>query len=348
MLVKFPHGLSLGDFSRYDKLPYRKIAKHTHKRKLVYLPMDEDVRAKRLEPLISALGDQFTELRISLVVQDAGVADATTVLLLRDSRGQPRAVALCSSPAAPDMVERAMNRARKAKEILGPIEGVHILEPWTEGKFGGLSYAVLPYCEQLSDSRYMWWMQRALLRRPLLNWLWGANECSMREVTQRSLEARFVRPLQHIMSLARLSNLARVAARRAIESLDAGTWQPKYVLMHGDLWKGNILIRQTSATAVDQARWPDRFVVIDWPGSESEGYPIYDLVRLTQSIRLGRRAFRREVERHCRLLKCQPPDTLSYLVAALGHIGTRLEHFPFERFVIMSETCVETLQGVLA
>lgn len=91
----------------------------------------------------------------------------------------------------------------------------------------------------------------------------------------------------------------------------------------------------------------DRFVIIDWAGSEIYGYAMYDLVGLAQSMRLNARNLRREVVRHCRLLRCEPADATSYLVAALGHIAMNLERFPIDRYAHMAESCFATLDHAL-
>lgn len=298
------------------------------------------------DPLADALSDRYGKLEISLLYQANDIlADGTTVLVLRDPAGQSRAVVLCSAPAAPNMVQRAMNRAQQAKAILGTSIGSPILDPLAQGSVQGLSYAVLPYCYGLSDSRPVWWIQRTLLRPSIFDWLWRATECSVRDVEPAAIERSFAGPLRRMTSLESISSRLRTAAERATERLDNGSWTPRHVLMHGDLWKGNILIR-TANHAIEQRRWRDRFVIIDWGGSEIHGYAIYDLVRFAQSTRLSAWSLRRELDRHCRLLRCEPTDANSYLLAALGHFAMNLEHFPFDRFASMAESCLTLLQYV--
>lgn len=297
------------------------------------------------DPLVDALGDRYGKLEISLLSQANTVVDGTTVLLLRDPAGQSRAVVLCSSPVAPGMVQRAMTRAQQAKVVLGASAGAPILDPLAEGSVRGLSYAVLPYCNGLSDSRPIWWIQRALLRPTIFNWLQRATECTVRDVEPAAIDRSFAETLRCMRSLVPISNGLRAAASLAAERLDAGAWTPRHVLMHGDLWKGNILI-QPANRAVERLKMSDRFVIIDWAGSEIYGYAMYDLVRLAQSMHLNARNLRREVDRHCRLLRCEPADATSYLLAALGHIAMNLEHFPIDRYAHMAESCYTTLARI--
>ena len=94
-------------------------------------------------------------------------------------------------------------------------------------------------------------------------------------------------------------------------------------------------------------QWRDRFVVIDWPGSELRGYAIFDLIRMSQSMRLNTRSLRREIASHCQLLNCGMADSLSYLLAALGHIAMNLEHFPVDAYARMADACFATLEETL-
>ncbi len=297
-------------------------------------------------PLADVLGDRYGKLDVSLLSQDNTVADGTTVLLLRDLAGQSRAVVLCSAPASPGKVQRAMQYAHQAKAILGASTGVHIRDPLAEGSVRGLSYAVLPYCNELSDSRPVWWIQRALLRPLIFEWLRRVTECTVRDVELAAVDRSFAEPLRRMASLEPINDRLRAAAERATERLVAGAWTPRHVLMHGDLWKDNILIRPAKR-AVEQWKWRDRFVIIDWAGSEIHGYAMYDLVRMAQSMGLNAKNLRREVERHCRLLRCEPADAMSYLLAALGHIAMNLEHFPIDRYARMAKSCLTTLEQAL-
>lgn len=289
------------------------------------------------DPLETALSNQYGKLELSFRSQGE-VSDGTTVLLLRNSAGQSRAVVLCSAPSSPGLVERAMRRARQAKEILGTSVGAPILDPLLEGSVMGLSYAVLPYCRGLSEYRPVWWIQRALLRPPIFDWLWHANKRTVSDVEPAAVDKSFAEPLRRIVSLkSLLSDRLLAAAETAGERLLAKRWTPKHVLMHGDFWKGNILMR-SAGDAIEQENWRDRFTIIDWPGSEVRGYAIFDLIRMAQSINLSPRRLRNEVARHCHLLRCEPVDAMSYLLAALGHVLMNLEHFPIDRYARMAET----------
>jgi thiamine kinase-like enzyme len=109
-------------------------------------------------------------------------------------------------------------------------------------------------------------------------------------------------------------------------------------VMHGDLTLGNVML--------DPSRSRD-FMIIDWGGSSVDGFPIFDLVKFAEAVRLPTRRLRAEIAAHAGILGCAIQDTRSYLTAALGHIWLNLEQFPPERFAAMAERNLNTLDGAL-
>ena len=227
-----------------------------------------------------------------------------------------------------------------------PELGRVILRPLTEGRVLGLSFAVLPYCEPLSDWSPVWRIQRRRLRRGLFDWLRLTAQQTVAEVEPDRIERDFLRPLEHLVELEAMTDRVCAAAGGAIERLRNGVWRPRYVLMHGDLFRRNILIDVSNASASRRRRWVRRFVVIDWPGARLDGYAICDLIRLAQSMKLPGRRLLDEVRRHCRLLQCEALDACSYLLAGLGHLGMNLEHFPREHYVRAADLRVQALRAV--
>jgi hypothetical protein len=310
-------------------------------------PTIEDLTQWLEEPLANALGHRYDKRQILPLASTDSVADSTTKALVRDSSGRSLAVVLCSAPASPDMVQRAMYRAHKAKVSLGPTLGEKILDPMAEGRVQGLSYAIIPHCERLSDFGPYWVIQRAILAPTMFDWLRRVTEHTVHKVESGAIGRRYDMPLRHIASISVLSDRVHAAAERTMQRLDSGAWIPQHVLMHGDLWKGNLLVRERDAE-IKRRRWQDRVVVIDWAGSETHGYAIYDLIRLAQSMQMSRVRLRNEIKRHCDVLQCDPTDATSHLVAALGHIAMNLEHFPIDRYARMAESCTATLEGIAA
>ncbi len=101
---------------------------------------------------------------------------------------------------------------------------------------------------------------------------------------------------------------------------------------------GNVLIHQPIGEH-DRAAWTDRFVVIDWAGSELKGFPFYDLVRFALSVGMPPRALGAQLVRHRQVLGVDSTDAMSSLLSALGHIAIHLECFPMERYLLMVHAC---------
>ncbi len=287
--------------------------------------------------LRDALADPVAEALVSVArvggIEPLGpekpVADQTYKYLVTSSEGKRLAVVLCSPGVSPDLIARGNRCAADAKRALGEELGRVVLEPLGDGEINGLSYVVLPYREPLSERRVAGWLQRRRVGPRVLDWLLGLTRQTMCDVSEADKHARFIRPLGELAESRDVSDAVRAAAERGLRRLEAGKWVPRFVLMHNDLWKGNILLDDAGG-----------IVVIDWPGSMVDGYGIYDLVRLGDSFGLSDRALGEQVGAHCRVLGCEPVDAMSHLAAGLGYLLGNLDHFPMHLFVPLADRCV--------
>lgn len=272
------------------------------------------------------------------------MADATAKLKVRDRDGRPVAFVLTSSELDPSQVESNVLRARRARAALGAELRQPILEPWHVGWAFGKSYAVWPYRRPLARGRVMGRAERIMIRPYLLGWLRATTRATWFRPagsTGQKLRAG----LLGLERLTLVSDQLRKVAGKSLERLDAGAWHPCRVLTHGDFWLGNVLEGRHGLTEPGYQPW-DRFSIIDWAGSRTDGLPIYDLIRLTMSVRLSPRAFRTEVEAHCRALECPVSDAPLYLAASLGEIGQNLNHFPVQNFARMADSCLRELARI--
>ena len=206
-----------------------------------------------------------------------------------------------------------------------------VLEPLIEGRYSGLSYAVLPYCESLSKSRVVNRLQRMALAPALYRWLRRSDGATMSEPLR--FDREIAAALGALEQTKGMPHRVRAAADRALDRLDTGVWIPRRVLMHGDFWLGNVLVRSKAMLGGRRGPWWDRFVVIDWAGSRSDGFAFWDLFRFAQSVGASGRRLSSEVAARAQMLGCDPRDACSYLAAAIGDLGLHLNHFPFDRYV---------------
>ncbi len=275
---------------------------------------------------------QLPERSLSRLRPPSPMADDVMKLRIRDERGHSSGVALCSSPGWPDMVARGVERARAARGALGDELGAVVLEPVREGRLDGRSYAVLPYHEPLPGGRLAWAFQRPRFRTAVADWLAEATARTARLPEGAELEAGFRAPLRALSELAGVSERVRAAAGEAFARLEGG-WSPRHVLMHGDLWPGNVL------------RADNRFgfVLIDWAGSRTDGHGVFDLLRWAEATRLGAAPLRARLEVHCSQLDCDVADARSTLLGALARIASSLGEFPLDQFAAMAERCLDGL-----
>ncbi len=306
----------------------------------------EQLKQDLSKPLTQALDDQASVGEISLLCPLKPVMDDSAKLLVKDTAGHPIAVVLCSSPVTPGLVARGMERTRLVKQALGSDIGQVVLDPLLEGEINGLSYAVLPHCQPLSRSRLMWPVQRVLLSPHVFQWLSRVTEVTATTVHPEQVEPDFMVPLKYLAQLEAITERVRAGARQAMNRLSDGKWSPRHVVMHNDLWKGNILLDHRNVSGFGKELSTERFIIIDWMGAMVQGYAMYDLIRLAQSLKLEGRQLRKHVITHCRFLGCDFIDARSHLLAALGYLSMHLEHFPLPRFVQMADSCWEKIEQI--
>lgn len=299
----------------------------------------EQTLLQLLRPALPARQQQAASLRRLPVPETT--ADATAKYAVEDGRGRVCGFVLVSSADGPDIVQRAVASLDAARQALGPDAGSAVIEPWHHGVLGGRSFALFPYLRPISEARVIGRCQILLLRGRVLRWLRDVARLTSRSPAASAIGSAFTDPLTHLAADAAFPADIRGHAAAAIDRLHRGLWRPRHVLAHNDLWKGNIL--RTSRRG-PRGRG---FVVIDWASSRVDGYAIYDLVRVAQSLGLSRRRLRRELSAHCALLDCDMRDAWGHLLAALGHLGRNLEHFPRPRYLAMAVDCCRRLGHAL-
>ena len=293
--------------------------------------------SRRLEPLLTErVGPRPG---FSLLCAEKEAADDTLKLRVCDAAGVPRAAVLVSSPVAPDLIARAMERAATARRVLGPELGAAVIEPLHTGVVEGRSFCVLPYLTPLRERGIAAHVQRAWLAPRILDWLHGVARRTRADLGPAARELHFEKTLEHLILRDGVEGRVRAAAERSLDELRKGKWVARHVLMHGDLWAGNVLLEGAAHRA--------RPVIIDWPGARVQGHAIFDLARFARSFRIRPGRLRRELDRHAEVLGCTRQQTLGHLLAALGSQGLDLEHFPVARYLKMVSICFDTLSEAL-
>jgi hypothetical protein len=282
---------------------------------------------------------------------DTEAPDSMAKIIVRDTADRPVACVLCSHPLAPKAAARSMARAREARTAMGPDLGQVILEPLDEGEIDGLSFAILPFRMPLDQSRLTSFVFRSLASPSIFSWLRRVTDATIREPTADQVQLDFIDPLRELSAHHDVPASLRAAADSALGRLEGGQWRPRQVLMHGDLWEGNILIDHAPGARLNGSAGPGKksglgFVVIDWETLKVRGYAIYDLIRAAESFRISSVKLAAEIASHCRVLECDRKDARSYLVAALGHQFLTREHMPIALYQQMVSSCLDTLAAI--
>lgn len=309
-----------------------------------HLTADELTRllADELDAYETQVGESLC--LVMFPVQKTG-RDSTTKVMVKSARGRCLAVVSCSRPASPHLVMRGVERAEAVRSLLGHSLGAAIIKPVAFGYIEGRSYAILPWCSDLSENRLVRYTQRALLKRPLLSWLRAAVAAAAAAHGENAGNAAvFAEKLRRMESVAGIEESARTAIRTALERLESEAWRPRHVFDHNDLWGGNVLLPGKRILPPSS----DPFVLIDWVGAESVGYGITDLIRLARFLKLSRAELRAEMEAHCRGMHCAIEDAAGHFFAASGHLHQHLEYFPEDRFLAMFHACWRYAQLALA
>lgn len=248
------------------------------------------------------------------------------------SRGRHGFVVAVSPPRFPEVVAEECLKAATMRSQLADL-GAPILEPLDMGRIETSTYAVLPYRKPLSKRRGLNWAHRIWMKRHLIEWLLQVAQ----RRTAPCAQSRYEVSLQALGAVLAQDSPTAALLRTAEARLRSGRFAPRTTPMHGDLWKGNVL-HGAASTA---------FTLVDWRGSETRGYPLFDLVRAADSLGLSPQTLHRELRLHRAALGCEMQDLPLYFLGALGHYAARLGEMPPAEFRAMSDRCATRLARAL-
>ena len=296
------------------------------------MPLDsaaeEMVRCARgeIDRLFESMGERqaFTRLRRN----DHLVADATTKILLYNERRVCRAIMVVSSEIEPKSVADAIRRADAARLALGESLGRVVVRPSCWGEMGERSYAIFSYHRPMTSRRWVRVLQKRIVGRKMVPWLDAAVAATSRPAESAD---RIVGHLSALMDVRGVSDDVRCSARKAIGEIESGRIAPHYTFMHGDMWRGNILL-DTREFFVRRFGWIGGSpVLIDWGASRVDGYGIYDLLCLVRSLQIRRDVARASLARQSGLLGGGEGCAEAQLLGALGAFATSPGHVSVER-----------------
>ena len=267
------------------------------------------------------------------------VADSADKFIAFSNRGDPLAIIVIAPKTHPRTVQKAAERASLARQRLGPQLGAQVLAPMYVGESEGVSFSITEYCQPFGDGRLRSRWTSWRLADGVFDWLRASTEYTVQAIDATQIDTLYAVPLARMAQHPAIGPENRAAAQTALDALNGGRWAPKAILCHYDFWMGNLL----HAPASPLARY--KFVVIDWAGSNVLGHGIYDLVRMSISLRASPARWRRELAAHSGILGCEPAQARHYLLSTLGHMAGALGEWPVERFAQTVAACMRYIDN---
>jgi hypothetical protein len=290
-----------------------------------------EIAAPMLQELRTFLGASWL-YEIEEMPQPHTVADSTHKFLVHLGRSA-QFILIVSNTVSPLLVQRNVARMRMAKTRLSKRVGNAIELPLVEGKYGARSYALWRMRTPLSSNRLRRAIQKELITPVVAQWL--AEVATETLHTGEASES--VALIDRLLSVPGLSNEIRASAEVCRLGFLSGEISSLRLLQHGDLWLGNIL----------KAPNPRGFMVIDWAGARSDGFPFFDLVKFGCSIDASAKEFRQLLENYCQSIHCSPAIALPSVLAGLGQLHQELEYFPEQQFIALCDRKFAALRSAL-
>jgi len=300
------------------------------------------------EFILNSIGDDLTVMlgklggfsHLEVLHDNKTIADATTKMFVFNENNERVAFLLCNFSEAGDIGRRNLLNNQQFKDGLNKKNGSVLLDPMLSGEVEGVEYSVWPYCTPLGEGLGLIRRKIQLFQiRPLvLEWLINANKDSLLLASQSEVTNDFIIPLKQLSKRVGITPRVKDEINWQIQCLQDKSWKPYFVLAHNDLWKGNILINKNK---VDNSY--GGVSVIDWAGGFYRSFAVYDLVRVSMSLKVSRSTFQQELEKHCTILLCNKKNLLGYLLASFAFLANNLGEFPEVRFIELLHNCFDYL-----
>lgn len=262
--------------------------------------------------------------------------DNTTKFIIFNDQNERVAFLFCDYSENGSVCARNLNNSTEIKMKLGDEFGAVLLSPIVSGDIEEIEYSVWPYCNPLGSGLGFIRRKIQLFKfRPLiLNWLRNVNEYSRSIASEQEKCDDFIRPMQRLVRNKNISTRIRGEIEWQISCLQDRRWAPYFILAHNDLWEGNLLVNKYNVKNTYHG-----LTIIDWAGGSYRSFAIYDLVRISMSLKVSRSVFSDELLSHCAILHCDKKNAMGYLLASFAYLAENLDEFPADRFIQLLDDC---------
>ena len=260
------------------------------------------------------------------------VPDHTYVMQIDGVRSADDAVLIISNENYPNVVAAAAAQIGAIDERLSPETRKRILKPLLVDQYGKQSFALYPVLEPFATNKLIGKLQKQLLQDDICRWLANlAKETKKACNEAEERNARFSKPFQFLTEQEALPSDVKTASGAFGKSAEMGTHEIFNVVQHGDFWLGNIMLDR--GTLPYTGILSRNFHVIDWGGSNLDGYPFGDLVRFIMSTRRHSFAPADLIEAYAEISDVPANDIAFYCLAEMGALGLNLDNFPYDRYI---------------
>lgn len=224
--------------------------------------------------------------------------------------------------------EQVLSGYLKAKTVADRLEyplSRHVLLPVWVGCVDGRSCSFTE-CKKATSSGLLWKYQKRKLQQPVLQWLYASAKKTMYRVEAQADVDVFLENLDFFQGNKDFSSAFMDAVEAARESLLDGRWLPHHQVDHNDLWKGNLTLDNAYADY-------DRFFVIDWAGSNIDGFGGHDFITFSRSFGVSIPVMSKWLSRYAELFGGSPEVVMYQYLTGMGRLGANLNNFPYDRYV---------------
>jgi len=266
-----------------------------------------------------------------LLMPQKNVTDDTTKVLIFDEKELPRAVLICSYIKFGDLPCRSVYKSSEAKLKLSGNASDVVLSPLAYGEKEGVSFALWKYYSPFSSNKALRYIQKKKLQSNVFAWLLDATKQSKVKLIQTELCDVVVKPLELLQDMRGVNSKIKREVVKQLTSISKDQWEPFFCIEHNDFWLGNVLINKNNSYGIS---------VIDWAGSNSKGMAIYDLVRMSLSLKVSDRFFVNQLRLTCQVMNCDLNSSKGYLLSSFANLAENLGDFPEERFIgLLDKSC---------
>jgi hypothetical protein len=264
------------------------------------------------------------------------VADGTLAFYIDGTSQKDDCVLIVSAAEFPDSVDESASAARRAHALLRDGREQIVCVPVLADRWEGRSFALYSRLEGFSRNRYVRLAQKRRVARAILKWLNGVlADTAVDWGETADVEQRFLTPLENLVRDDDIPPKLRALARMSLCAVQEGRVRTMTCLQHGDFWSGNVMFKRSAVAGL--APFLQRFQVIDWGSSRTDGYPGIDLVRfLLPTFGSGLHASR-FIEHYCRGAGLTATDLSVSCLTSLGRLSAELNEFPKPGFIAMME-----------